>query len=90
MTVDSESWTVYIIRASDDSLYTGITTDLARRLQQHREGAGAKYFHAGRQPEQVVYQEEVQDRATASKREACIKKLSRAEKLALCRLDGER
>ena len=90
MTREAEPWTVYIIRASDDSLYTGITTDLARRFQQHREGGGAKYFHAGRRPEQVVYQEVVQDRGAASKREAVIKKLSREQKLILCRLDCER
>ena len=89
MTSDLPRWTVYIIRASDNSLYTGITTDITRRFQQHQEGAGAKYFHAGRQPEQVVYLEQLEDRSAASKREAHIKKLSRQEKLALCRLESK-
>lgn len=76
-------WTVYIIRASDASLYTGITTDVARRFAQHREGKGAKYFHSGRRPQQLLYQESGHNRSTASRREAEIKKLSRSAKLRL-------
>lgn len=89
MTGDSVPWTVYIIRASDNSLYTGITTDLTRRFQQHLEGVGAKYFHRGRRPEQVIYRELAEDRSAASKREVQLKKLSRQEKLALCRPECE-
>jgi hypothetical protein len=48
------NWQVYIILCSDNSLYTGITTDLTRRLRQHAAGRGAKYFR-GRWPEKVLY-----------------------------------
>lgn len=85
------SWTVYIILASDGSLYTGITTDLERRFAEHQGGQakgrnrkGAKYFHDGRLPQEVVYREASADRSSASQREAAIKKLSRGEKLSLC------
>ena len=80
-------WTVYIILASDGSLYTGITTDLERRFAEHKAGnagKGAKYFHGGRRPEKIVYTEPSADRSSASRREAVIKSLSRQEKLALC------
>ncbi len=77
------SWYVYIVRASDQSLYTGITTDPERRLAEHQSGkAGAKYFR-GRTALEMVYLEVSTDRSSASKREAQIKKLSRLEKLAL-------
>lgn len=75
-------WCVYIILCSDDSLYTGITTDLSRRYQQHAGQKGAKYFR-GRQPKQLVYIEKGHDRRTASQREAHIKTLSRQAKLSL-------
>lgn len=75
-------WQVYIILCTDNSLYTGITTDLARRLSQHGGRRGAKYFR-GRSPRQVVYLETGHTRSTASRREAEIKRLPRAAKLAL-------
>ncbi|HET8808032.1 MAG TPA: GIY-YIG nuclease family protein, partial [Methylophaga sp.] len=62
---------------------TGITTDLARRLNQHQSGrGGAKFFHSSA-AKHLVYQENHPDRATASRREAAIKKLSRKAKLRL-------
>jgi len=78
----ASNWFVYIIRASDDSLYTGITVDVPRRFQDHSSGRGARYFR-GRRPVAVVYLEGGFDRSGASRREAEIKRLSRAEKLAL-------
>ena len=76
-------WYVYMVRASDQSLYTGITTDPERRLAEHQSGkAGAKYFR-GRGAVAMVYLEASTDRSSASKRESQIKKLSRSEKLAL-------
>jgi len=76
-------WMVYIIRCSDGSLYTGVTTDLERRFREHQAGArGARYFN-GRQPVEVVYQESGHDRSSACRREAAIKRLSRTAKLAL-------
>ncbi len=77
------SWFVYMVEASDSSLYTGITTDVERRLKQHQSGrAGAKYFR-GRQALAMVYVEGEHSRSSASRRESQIKKLSRNEKLAL-------
>lgn len=79
-------WYVYMIQASDGSLYTGITTDVDRRFQEHLGGnKGAKYFQ-GRKPEKVVFVEEGHDRSSASKREAEIKRLRREQKLVL--IDG--
>lgn len=69
------NWLVYMIQCSDGSLYTGITNDLERRLRQHANRRGAKYFR-GRQPGPVVYLEQGHDRSSASRREAAIKKLS--------------
>jgi putative endonuclease len=76
------NWQVYIILCSDDSLYTGITTDLQRRFDQHAAGRGAKYFR-GRQPQQIVYKESGLTRSTASSREQEIKNLERSGKLDL-------
>ena len=76
-------WYVYIVRASDQSLYTGITTDLERRLSEHQSGkVGAKYFR-GRSAIEMVYSEQADGRSGASIREAAIKKLTRENKLAL-------
>ncbi len=76
------NWQVYIILCSDDTLYTGITTDLQRRFAQHASGRGAKYFR-GRQPAEVVYQECGLTRGSAGRREMEIKNLTRAEKRTL-------
>jgi putative endonuclease len=81
------SWQVYIVLCSDNTLYTGITTDLQRRFSQHASGRGAKYFR-GRQPVKVVYQESGHSRSTASKRELEIKTLARDDKRIL--LSSER
>ncbi|MGB2115609.1 MAG: GIY-YIG nuclease family protein [Porticoccaceae bacterium] len=73
-------WFVYIIRANDDSLYTGITTNLERRLKQHQTGkGGAKYFR-GRTACEFVYTESGHNRSSASIREAQIKKMTRQQK----------
>ena len=76
-------WHTYIIKCNDDSLYTGITINLEKRLAAHNAGKGAKYT-ASRRPVQLVYCEEVANRSEASKRENTIKKLNRNDKLALC------
>ncbi len=75
---------VYILRCSDDTLYTGITTDPERRLREHNEGTGAKYTRS-RRPVEMVYTETAADRSEASKRETEIKKFSRAQKLEMIR-----
>jgi len=76
------NWQVYIILCSDASLYTGITTDVARRFAEHSRGAGARYFR-GRTPRQLVYLESGHDRSSASRRELAIKRLRPAAKRAL-------
>ncbi|PPD33305.1 MAG: endonuclease [Methylomonas sp.] len=75
-------WSVYIIRCSDDSLYTGISTDVERRFRQHSMGCGAKYFRRCR-PERIVYIESGHSRSSAGRRELAIKALSKREKLWL-------
>lgn len=74
-----------MLRCADGSLYTGITTDITRRLAEHNgEGdAGARYTRS-RRPVTLAYLETVPDRAEASRREAAIKRLDRRRKLALC------
>jgi len=72
---------VYILQCSDNSLYTGITTDLERRVFEHNNSEkGAKYTKI-RRPVILVYNEKCENRSIASKREYEIKKLSRAKKL---------
>jgi putative endonuclease len=77
-------WFVYIVRCADDSLYTGITKDVGRRVQEHNEGdkLAAKYTRA-RLPVVLVYQETCESRSVATKREIEIKQLSRKEKIIL-------
>lgn len=75
-------WYVYMLRCEDDSLYTGIATDVERRFGEHSSGRGAKYTRA-HPPRAVVYREECADRGAALRRESAIKKLPRAKKLAL-------
>ena len=77
------NWFVYIIRSNDESLYTGITTDVPRRFGEHVDGSrGARYFN-GRKPMEVVYTEGGHTRSSASQREAQIKKMSRQDKIIL-------
>ena len=73
---------VYILKCSDDTLYTGWTTSLERRLKAHNSGKGAKYTRV-RLPVEIVYFEEFEDKKEAMKREYAIKQLSRQEKLKL-------
>ena len=75
-------WYLYILRCKDDSLYTGITTDVEKRLEAHRSGKGAKYTR-GRAPLELVYKEECGEHSDALKRELEIKGLTREEKLTL-------
>lgn len=79
------AWCVYILRCADGSLYTGITTDVTRRLAEHNAGggAGARYTR-GRTPVHLVYLQAASNRAEAARLEASIKRLRRASKLALC------
>ena len=77
---------VYLLRCADVTLYCGWTTDLDARLKAHNSGKGAKYTRS-RLPAELVYSEGYEDRNEALSREWHLKRLSRAEKLALIR-DG--
>ena len=78
-------WHLYIIRCSDNSLYTGITTDVSRRIQEHNMKTGCNYTRT-RTPVELVYQESHPTRSSALKREIRIKQWPRAKKLEL--IDG--
>ncbi len=80
----ASSWFVYLLRCADGTLYAGITTDLDRRLAEHNAGTGARYTRA-RLPAELIHFESAADRAAASRREAAIKRLTRAAKLALAK-----
>ena len=82
------NWYLYILRCGDGTLYTGITTDVEKRLEVHRSGKGAKYTR-GRGPLELVYREECPDKSTALKREYAIKQLSKTEKENLIEMNNE-
>ena len=76
------TWRVYMLRCCDGTLYTGATNDLARRLERHSAGQGARYTRS-RLPVKLVYVEPVRNRSAALRREAALKRLTRREKLGL-------
>jgi putative endonuclease len=82
------SWSVYLLRCGDGSLYTGIATDVSRRVAEHKEGEiGAKYLR-GRGPLDLIYQQEIGDRSLAAKIEHRVKRFPKAYKEDLGRLPG--
>ena len=80
-------WLVYMVRCADGSLYTGITTDLVRRLRQHNGGHGGARYTRSRRPVTLVYAEPVASRSDACRREYRLKQLSRADKEELVAAD---
>ncbi|MCK5616098.1 GIY-YIG nuclease family protein [Candidatus Pacearchaeota archaeon] len=76
---------IYIARCNDDTLYTGYTTDLKRREEEHNEGGGARYTRS-RRPVKIVYSETFKTRSLATKREYEIKQLKREVKEGLIKL----
>ena len=82
--MSNTQWSVYMLRCVDNSLYTGITTDIERRVAEHNAGdvLAAKYTRS-RRPVDLVYSELVSSRAEAAKREYAIKRLSKSAKEAL-------
>ena len=82
-------WYLYILRCRDKSLYTGITTDVERRLKEHNAGKGSRAVR-GKRPAVLVYRETIKSRSLALKKEAQIKKLTHAEKLTLANSWSER
>ena len=75
-------WFVYILRCRDGTLYTGVAVDVSKRLEAHQGGIGAKYTRS-RLPVVLVYQERQPDRSSALRREAALRRMGRAGKLAL-------
>lgn len=82
--VQASTWYLYLIRCANGHLYTGITTDVARRFNEHQSSSpkAAKYLR-GKGPLTLVYQEQVGTRSDALKREIAVKKLSHSQKLSL-------
>ena len=79
---DRKGYFCYMVRCADDTLYTGITTDLPRRVKQHNSGKGAAYTRQ-HGPVTLVYAEPQPDRGTATKRELQLKRYPRSKKLQL-------
>ncbi len=85
-------YSLYLVRCRDGSLYTGIATDVTRRMSEHKHGnKGAKYLR-GKGPLKLVYQQEIGDRSLASRIESRVKRLTNAEKTDVkclsVRIDG--
>ncbi len=82
--ISMSDWYIYIVKCSDQSLYTGITRDVKRRIEEHNSNdlLGARYTRC-RRPVTLVYKEDAGSRSEATKREAAIKKLKRDEKKIL-------
>jgi len=80
--MSSKQWLVYILRCKDGSFYTGITSDLTKRLQAHQEGTASRYTRS-RLPVKLVYLESAANRSAATKRELMIKKMTREQKKEL-------
>lgn len=76
-------WTVYIVECSDGSLYTGITTDIQRRILEHNFSFKAAKYTRSRRPVKLVYTEDASNRSEASKREYRIKRMNRNKKINL-------
>ena len=81
----AKTWFVYVLHCADGTLYTGITTDTTRRVQEHNAGAprGARYTRS-RRPVTLAYRESLPSRSAAAQREWAIKQLDHSRKLALC------
>ena len=82
MAAARRGWHVYLLRCGDGTLYAGATNDLAGRLARHAAGKGARYTRS-RLPVELAWSSRARDRGGALRREAALKRLSRAEKLAL-------
>ena len=80
-----KNWFVYIVECADKTLYTGITTDLERRINEHNYSSKGSKYTKTRRPVRMVYFETVKNRSEASKREYEIKKISKKDKLTLIR-----
>jgi putative endonuclease len=75
----ASAWVLYVLQCRDSTLYTGVTTDLLRRVQQHNDGSASRYTRS-RLPVKLVHQERCRGRSSALKKEYALKQLSRKEK----------
>lgn len=80
---DKTDWFIYILRCADNTLYTGVTTNLQRRLKEHNSAAGGARYTRARRPVQMVYAEPASNRSTACRREYELKQLNRTAKECL-------
>lgn len=80
-------WTLYVLKCGDGTLYTGITTDLTRRIQQHNSGTASRYTRS-RLPVKPIFSEPCRNRSQALKKEYAMKQLSRKKKKAYIRDNG--
>ena len=82
----ASTWMVYMVLCADHSIYTGITTDIERRLKEHNQGKLGAHYTKSRRPVQLLYSETQPTRSAALVREAAIKKLPREKKLRLVKI----
>lgn len=82
--MQEKQWHLYIVRIEHGHLYTGITTDIGRRIEEHRSGTGAKYLR-GKGSMEIVFSQPIGSHSAALKAEARVKKLSKADKEKLIR-----
>ncbi|MEL7298059.1 MAG: GIY-YIG nuclease family protein [Pseudomonadota bacterium] len=85
---DATPWYLYILRCADNSLYTGISPDVARRLAVHRSGKGSRYLR-GRSPLTLIASHEIGDRSVATRAEMAFKRLTKRRKESLLVDDAE-
>ena len=81
--MDKDIWYVYMVRCSDETLYTGITNDLEKRIEAHNSGKDGARYTRSRRPVKLVYSEEAGAKSAAAKLEYKIKKMTRAKKMKL-------
>ena len=82
----ASTWMVYMVLCADNSIYTGITTDIERRLKEHNQGKLGAHYTKSRRPVQLLHSEMQATRSAALVREAAIKKLPREKKLELVKI----
>ncbi|MFH1889140.1 MAG: GIY-YIG nuclease family protein [Candidatus Omnitrophota bacterium] len=76
-------WFLYIVQCRDETLYTGITTDISRRINEHNSSKKGAFYTRNKTPVKLVYQEALPNQSAARKREAAVKGLTRKEKMEL-------
>ena len=81
--MDKDIWYVYMVRCSDETLYTGITNDLEKRIEAHNSGKDGARYTRSRRPVKLVYSEEAGTKSAAAKLEYKIKKMTREKKMKL-------